>query len=231
MSYYYSTILYVSCILILLLGATAYVPSTAASRRLIHKLNLAGFGKVAVNTNTAKKPEPKAAEKCACGSGSTYGDCCGKYHSSPDSPIDTPIALIRARFSAYVYCKIPFLLASTHPESKEYCLDEEVVGSKRTKRSIWAKQLEARSLETDFTNLAFSDETEAASAQVNDSGFADVNIVLERKPVAVLKYDKIGEKITVKKTENGGFLHISGRTEVIDLSNPVKKKTSIRQMN
>lgn len=179
----------------------------------------------------AKKPEPKAADKCACGSGSTYAECCGRYHSNIELPISTPIDLVRARFSAYVYCKVPFLIASTHPESKDYCIDEEVIGSKRTKRSIWSKQLEARCLDTDFINLEFGEDADTTSAQVNDSGFADVNIVLERKPISALKYDKIGEKITVKKTEKGGFLYISGKTEIVNLSNPVKKKTSIRQMN
>lgn len=95
-------------------------------------------------------------------------------------PVETPEKLVRARFSAFIYMKIPYLLDSTHPESKDYCQDEEVVGSKRTKKQIWSKQLESRAADMDFANLKFEGES------VQDDG-VQVSIVLDRKPKSSTK--------------------------------------------
>ena len=126
------------------------------------ELHMAGFGK---KVETASKElEVDASSKCACGSDKAYSECCGRFHPEGAANADTPDALVRARFSAFVYMKIGYLLQSTHPESKDYCLEEEVVGSKRTKRQIWKKQLEARASELDFANLSFDDGSEELNA-------------------------------------------------------------------
>ena len=184
---------------------------------------MAGFGK---KVETASKElEVDASSKCACGSDKAYSECCGRFHPEGAANADTPDALVRARFSAFVYMKIGYLLQSTHPESKDYCLEEEVVGSKRTKRQIWKKQLEARASELDFANLSFDNGSE----ELNATGdVANLKLSLDRKPKASMKWDKCAETITCKKSVDGnGWMYLAGRTEVTEENNPKQKQVKI----
>lgn len=185
-------------------------------------LKMAGFGK---QTQTASKEVAVDGNaKCACGSGSTYSDCCGVFHLESSGNADSPEALVRARFSAFVYMKIGYLLQSTHPESKDYCLEEEVVGSKRTRRQIWKKQLEARAGELDFSNLSFGE----GGAEFNAIGdVATLKLTLDRKPKTSMKWDKCAETITCKKSEDGGWMYLAGKTEVTEENNPKPKQVKI----
>jgi len=54
-------------------------------------------------------------EKCPCGSGATYGECCGLIHDGTVKA-NTAEALMRARYSAYAAKRIPFLKTSAGPE-------------------------------------------------------------------------------------------------------------------
>jgi len=211
-------------------NSLSYMPSLQNNQNFQKSkhLNMAGFGKAIPKLEKAII-EPLPTDQCACGSNLKYADCCQKFHLDPKKLIDSPFKLIRARFSAYVYTKIPFLLESTHPESKDYCIEEEIIGSKRTKRTIWAKQLEARSMETDFKNLYFENELE--DSQVNELGYASVSITLNRKPKSSTKFDSVRETILAKKNPDGGYLYISGKTDIITSENPQQKKLAIRQMN
>ena len=189
---------------------------------------MAGFGKVEKKIVEITS-EPNPTDLCGCKSGRVYSECCMPLHQDPQAPIDSATKLVRARFSAYVYSKISFLLLSTHPESKDYEKDEEAIGSKRSKRTIWQKQLEARATDTEFANLQFVDETE--SDIVDDNGLASVSITLDRRPKSSLKFDKIAERITVKKSSSGGFLYLGASSEIVELKNPQQKVVKKKQMN
>ncbi len=191
--------------------------AAAASR-----LYMAGFGKKEAAVSTEHVVD--GSSQCLCGSGSVYSDCCGKYHAEGAPNPTTPEALVRARFSAFVYMKIGYLLRSTHPESKDYCLEEEVVGSKRTKRQIWKKQLEARAGELDFSELNFSGGGEEVSA-TGDT--AKLTLTLKRKPKASTKWDVCAESITCKKAEDGGWMYLQGKTEVTEENNIKPKQVKI----
>ncbi|MDD2926806.1 YchJ family metal-binding protein [Rhodoferax sp.] len=56
---------------------------------------------------------------CPCGSGLTYGDCCGRWHVGWAEGVyaPTPEALMRSRYSAYVLGLIDYLLATWHPST------------------------------------------------------------------------------------------------------------------
>ncbi len=54
-------------------------------------------------------------ESCPCGSGATYGECCGPIHDGTVKA-KTAEALMRARYSAYAAKRIPFLKTSAGPE-------------------------------------------------------------------------------------------------------------------
>lgn len=59
---------------------------------------------------------------CLCGSGKTYSDCCGHYHSGELSP-PTAEALMRSRFTAYARRDIDYLLASWDPGKRPLTID------------------------------------------------------------------------------------------------------------
>jgi SEC-C motif-containing protein len=69
---------------------------------------------VAMKKNTYPK-----YSACPCGSGHTYGDCCGKWHAGLAESLHapTPEALMRSRYSAYVLGLIDYLLATWHPST------------------------------------------------------------------------------------------------------------------
>lgn len=100
-----------------------------------------------------------------------------------------------------------------------------MVGSKRTKRQIWKKQLEARAGELDFANLTFQDDGGVEMSQTGET--AVVSLSLDRKPKSSKKYDKCVEKITCKKATDGGWMYMSGRTEVTEENNPRPKQVKI----
>ena len=89
---------------------------------------------------------------------------------------------------------------------------------------IWSKQIEARAAEMDFANLQFQGEL------IDSDGNTQVQIGLDRKPKSSMKYDKCSEKITVKKSNGGGYLYLGGKTDVIEANNEVQKKVTIRNM-
>ena len=60
--------------------------------------------------------------RCPCGTGDTYGDCCGPAHRQ-SRPAPTAEALMRSRFSAFALGDADYLLASWHPSTRPDHLD------------------------------------------------------------------------------------------------------------
>jgi SEC-C motif-containing protein len=52
-------------------------------------------------------------EPCPCGSSRPYGTCCGVWHAGTPAP--DAQSLMRSRYSAFVLCNEPYLLATWHP--------------------------------------------------------------------------------------------------------------------
>lgn len=65
-------------------------------------------------------PSPERAA-CPCGRPLAYADCCGRYHAGAAAP--DAEALMRSRYTAYVYALEPYLLATWHSSSRPPCLD------------------------------------------------------------------------------------------------------------
>ena len=55
-------------------------------------------------------------ENCPCGSGKAYQLCCQPCHAG--AAADTPKALMRSRFSAFVVKDADYLLATWHPDTR-----------------------------------------------------------------------------------------------------------------
>ena len=60
-------------------------------------------------------------DRCPCGSGASYGSCCGPAHAG--APVAGAEALMRSRFSAFVLGLPDYLLASWHPSTRPADLD------------------------------------------------------------------------------------------------------------
>jgi len=58
-------------------------------------------------------------ERCPCGSGGSYADCCHPLHAG-DRIADTALALMRSRFSAFAVGDAEYLRASWHPRTRPH---------------------------------------------------------------------------------------------------------------
>lgn len=56
-------------------------------------------------------------KSCPCGSGHSYGHCCGPAHDGT-RPAPTPEALMRSRYSAYALGNAAYVLATWHPATR-----------------------------------------------------------------------------------------------------------------
>ncbi|UQN06018.1 YchJ family protein [Deinococcus sp. QL22] len=61
-------------------------------------------------------------KSCPCGSGRSYGACCGPAHDGSRPPA-TPEALMRARYTAYALGNVPFVLHTWHASTRPSHLD------------------------------------------------------------------------------------------------------------
>ena len=61
-------------------------------------------------------------DRCPCGSGETYNDCCGSFISYSRYP-EKPKQLMRSRYSAYILKNEDYLLKSWHESTRPESLD------------------------------------------------------------------------------------------------------------
>ena len=77
-------------------------------------------------------------EKCPCGSGKTYADCCAKPHKNL-SYAKTAEELMRSRYTAFVYANGDYLMESYHSSTRKPEQKKAIVE--------WAKGVEWLGLE------------------------------------------------------------------------------------
>lgn len=65
---------------------------------------------------------PRPIDRCLCGSGSLFADCCGSYLDGA-VPAPTAVALMRSRYVAYALEREPYLLATWHESTRPASLD------------------------------------------------------------------------------------------------------------
>ncbi|GAB6903006.1 YchJ family protein [Kineosporia succinea] len=68
----------------------------------------------------------KPSDRCPCGWGDPYAECCGRYHGGEPAP--TAEALMRSRYSAFVVQDGDYLLRTWAPENRpeEMYLDDDI---------------------------------------------------------------------------------------------------------
>ncbi|WP_409331302.1 YchJ family protein [Trujillonella humicola] len=63
-----------------------------------------------------------ASRRCPCGTGLTYGECCGRLHGAT-AVAATAEQLMRSRYSAFAVGDAAYLLATWHPRTRPGSLD------------------------------------------------------------------------------------------------------------
>jgi len=66
----------------------------------------------------------KQKNLCPCGMCKTYETCCEPYHKHHNAP--TCEALMRSRYSAFVFGVVDYLFETTHPSHRAKSLKEEI---------------------------------------------------------------------------------------------------------
>lgn len=66
----------------------------------------------------------KPSNLCPCGTQKTYESCCEPYHKHYNAP--TCEALMRSRYSAFVFGLVDYLFETTHPSHRSKNLREEI---------------------------------------------------------------------------------------------------------
>jgi SEC-C motif-containing protein len=62
-------------------------------------------------------PVIAAADRCPCGTGLGFGECCGRFLSG-DATAPTAQQLMRSRYTAFVVGDVAYLLATWHPSTR-----------------------------------------------------------------------------------------------------------------
>ena len=100
--------------------------------------------------DAAGDPIAKVVTKCPCGSGKEYATCCQPHHDgTATAEALTPEAIVRARFSAYVKNVPKYIVASTHPDSKDMRRKDDPAEA----REQLEKDAEATMKKVNFTSL------------------------------------------------------------------------------
>ena len=94
-----------------------------------------------------------ANSPCPCGSGQKYKKCCARYHKGAQ-PEDA-LTLMKSRYSAYAAGESRYIIATTHPDNRDYTTDTKA----------WRKEIDDFCRHTLFERLeivrSWSDESYA----------------------------------------------------------------------
>lgn len=89
-------------------------------------------------------------DKCPCGSGEAYADCCETIIGG-ERPAETAEKLMRARYTAYTKAATDFVFETTHPDHRE--------GYDHAGTEEWAEKSEWLGLEIVETRLGGPEDT------------------------------------------------------------------------
>lgn len=75
-----------------------------------------------MSTEGAARAAIDDGKRCPCGTGLTYGECCGPIHRR-EREAATAEQLMRSRFTAFALRDVDWLLASWHPTTRPRSLE------------------------------------------------------------------------------------------------------------
>lgn len=159
----------------------------------------AGFGGDSRSQQKTKKKKKTTTTSslCPCQSGKIYSECCLPYHKNHTS-IDSPSALLRARYSAFSK-KVPeFIADTTHPRNEKHQRDREA----------WSRQISKGLETTRFTALRIGEEVAI------DQETSEISFECEMQPIS--QRGQGAKAIVVHETstflkENETWFYLQGR--------------------
>lgn len=107
---------------------------------------------------------------CPCGSGETYGDCCGPLHGG-DRLCLTMTDVLRSRYSAFSLRNIKYVMDTTHEECRDH----------REDKVAWAKDLNKGGMFDSFEFVKLEAGEEEMSDDNDNEGFVDFSLTLRVK--------------------------------------------------
>jgi SEC-C motif-containing protein len=136
--------------------------------------------------NRIPKEDSITKTACPCGSGLVYGDCCGPIHSgttTTNTIVPSPLSVLRARYTAFCWRNIGYIMASTHSSCRDY----------RQDKVAWAKSLDKNGMFDSFRFIQLvivssSDEEEEVDESNNENddqqqreAFIEFQVTLQSK--------------------------------------------------
>eukprot|EP00545_Synedropsis_sp_CCMP1620_P009941 CAMPEP_0119024678 /NCGR_PEP_ID=MMETSP1176-20130426/32322_1 /TAXON_ID=265551 /ORGANISM="Synedropsis recta cf, Strain CCMP1620" /LENGTH=195 /DNA_ID=CAMNT_0006980039 /DNA_START=46 /DNA_END=633 /DNA_ORIENTATION=+ len=148
-----------------------------------------------------KTRAPPNAEtvNCPCASGSTYGNCCAPYHAGTKYP-ETPMAVLRSRYTAFTWRDIRYVIATTHPNCGDW----------REDKVSWVKELNKGGMfdNHDFVGL----EPGLEELVGDDEGFITFTVKLRGHEGSDFEGQEqvIRERSQFLKGEDGSWTYATG---------------------
>lgn len=181
---------------------------------------------------------------CGCGSGASYSSCCEPLHSGKKLG-EAPIDVVRARFTAVVYGLVSYIVASTHPNSKEFVSADREGKIGKSKQDLWMKDIGVQMSTDEFSNLDIGVEmeidddneeveVEAVATEVAEEvrELADDEVVISiefdqrARSTSTKNVETMSEDITLKKDADGNWLYLLSTFPVGGPSRHDLKKTA-----
>ncbi len=100
-------------------------------------------------------------ERCPCGSGQAYAECCGRYIDEQAFP-STPEELMRSRYTAYTRLNMAYLAATVKPPAADHFNAGEALE--------WARQVKWLRLEVLSSQAEADQGTVEFKAHYSDQG-------------------------------------------------------------
>jgi len=78
-----------------------------------------------MNEQTQRPPTERDQSLCPCKSKTNYTNCCQPFHHEKTKP-ETAEQLMRSRYSAFFFRLVDYLVATTHPDTREPNLQRDL---------------------------------------------------------------------------------------------------------
>ena len=107
---------------------------------------------------------------CPCGSGGTYGECCGPFHKG-DKTCQTMTDVLRTRYTAFSWRLIDYVIKTTHETCRDY----------REDKIAWAKDLNKQGMFDSFEFVKLDGGKEEEAMDNENEGYIEFNVTLRKK--------------------------------------------------
>ena len=122
-------------------------------KRKLYSSLAVGFGSVDKDVGAVAE----GTKQCPCCSGLKYSECCQQHHSG--TMPSTPLAVTRARYSAYATSNPGFIIDTTHPSHRDYSAYMDKSRDVTKARRSWAKEIISKNSEAfEFLKMEVLDE-------------------------------------------------------------------------